>query len=129
MKKIDSLNLIPFIDIMLVLLVIVLVSASFVQHSKIQVEIPTLEDQKQGTTSSEGKEKIITITKEGSYYFEDSKISLESLKNELSRLPKDTQIIIQGDKASELEFFLELSTALQANGLHDIYVIMQKAHE
>ena len=74
MKKIDSLNLIPFIDIMLVLLVIVLVSASFVQHSKIQVEIPTLEDQKQGTTSSEGKEKIITITKEGSYYFEDSKI-------------------------------------------------------
>ena len=29
MKKIDSLNLVPFIDIMLVLLVIVLVSASF----------------------------------------------------------------------------------------------------
>ncbi|RDU53691.1 biopolymer transporter ExbD [Helicobacter sp. MIT 00-7814] len=129
MKKIDSLNLIPFIDIMLVLLVIVLVSASFVQHSKIQVEIPTLEDQKQGATSSESKEKIITIDKEGNYYFEDSKISLESLKNELSRLPKDTQIIIQGDKASELEFFLELSTTLQAFGLHDIYVIMQKAHE
>ncbi|WP_066388061.1 biopolymer transporter ExbD [Helicobacter himalayensis] len=129
MKKIDSLNLIPFIDIMLVLLVIVLVSASFVQHSKIQVEIPTLEEQKQGATSGESKEKIITIDKEGNYYFEDSQISLESLKNELSRLPKDTQIIIQGDKASELEFFLELSTTLQAFGLSDIYVIMQKAHE
>ncbi|MGI0406264.1 biopolymer transporter ExbD [Helicobacter himalayensis] len=129
MKKIDSLNLIPFIDIMLVLLVIVLVSASFVQHSKIQVEIPTLEEQKQGATSGESKEKIITIDKEGNYYFEDSQISLESLKNELSRLPKDTQIIIQGDKASELEFFLELSTTLQAFGLNDIYVIMQKAHE
>lgn len=129
MKKIDSLNLIPFIDIMLVLLVIVLVSASFVQHSKIQVEIPTLEEQKQGATSGESKEKIITIDKEGNYYFEDSQISLESLKNEFSRLPKDTQIIIQGDKASELEFFLELSTTLQAFGLSDIYVIMQKAHE
>ncbi|MGI0439257.1 biopolymer transporter ExbD [Helicobacter himalayensis] len=129
MKKIDSLNLIPFIDIMLVLLVIVLVSASFVQHSKIQVEIPILEEQKQGATSGESKEKIITIDKEGNYYFEDSQISLESLKNELSRLPKDTQIIIQGDKASELEFFLELSTTLQAFGLNDIYVIMQKAHE
>ena len=35
MKKIDSLNLIPFIDIMLVLLVIVLTSASFVQQSRI----------------------------------------------------------------------------------------------
>ncbi|WP_334092756.1 biopolymer transporter ExbD, partial [Helicobacter typhlonius] len=44
MKKIDSLNLIPFIDIMLVLLVIVLTSASFVVRSHIQVDVPRLED-------------------------------------------------------------------------------------
>ena len=38
MKKFDEINIIPFIDIMLVLLAIVLVTASFISQGKIKVE-------------------------------------------------------------------------------------------
>ena len=36
MKKFDEINIIPFIDIMLVLLAIVLITASFISQGKIQ---------------------------------------------------------------------------------------------
>ena len=42
MKKFDQINVIPFIDIMLVLLAIVLTSASFISQGKIPVTPPHL---------------------------------------------------------------------------------------
>ncbi len=126
MKKIDSLNLIPFIDIMLVLLVIVLTSASFIHQSKIEVEIPTLQEQKEGSIQTESNEKIVVIDKEGNYYFNDVMLELNALKEELGKLDVQTQIIIQGDKQSGLEHFLDLSTTLQALGFHNVFVITQK---
>lgn len=91
MKKIDSLNLIPFIDIMLVLLVIVLTSASFIHQSKIEVEIPTLQEQKEGSIQTESKESVVVIDKEGNYYLNDTMLELSELKEELSKL--DTQTL------------------------------------
>lgn len=126
MKKIDSLNLIPFIDIMLVLLVIVLTSASFIHQSKIEVEIPTLQEQKEGSIQTESKESIVVIDKEGNYYLNDTMLELSELKEELSKLDTQTQIIIRGDKQSGLEHFLDLNMTLQALGLHNVFVITQK---
>lgn len=126
MKKIDSLNLIPFIDIMLVLLVIVLTSASFIHQSKIEVEIPTLQEQKEGSIQTESKESVVVIDKEGNYYLNDTMLELSELKEELSKLDTQTQIIIRGDKQSGLEHFLDLNMTLQALGLHNVFVITQK---
>lgn len=129
MKKIDSLNLIPFIDIMLVLLVIVLTSASFIHQSKIEVEIPTLQEQKEGSIQTESKERIVVIDKEGNYYLDDTMLGLAELKEELGKLDTQTQIVIQGDKQSGLEHFLDLSTTLQVLGFHNVFVITQKNHK
>ncbi len=40
MKRIDSINVIPFIDIMLVLLVMVLTTATFIKTGLIPVDLP-----------------------------------------------------------------------------------------
>ena len=41
MKKFDQINVIPFIDIMLVLLAILLMTATFIAQGKIDVNLPT----------------------------------------------------------------------------------------
>ena len=125
MKKIDSLNLVPFIDIMLVLLVIVLTSASFVQHSKIPIDIPKLQEQ-QGASTQDKQEKLIVIDKNGQYYIDEKQVSFKDLKAALAALPRHTQIVIKGDKLSGLEFFLELSVGLQDLGFKNVYVLTQK---
>lgn len=125
MKKIDSLNLIPFIDIMLVLLVIVLTSASFVAQSKIQIDIPRVEQSK-GSSAVKKESHNITIDKEGRLFFDDVPSSLDELRTKASELDKDVQIIIHGDKQSGLESFLDVTTMLRDMGLNDVYVIAEQ---
>lgn len=125
MKKIDSLNLIPFIDIMLVLLVIVLTSASFVVQSRIQVDVPQI-DQTQGQNTDKRETHSITINKEGDFFLDDKPFSLQEIGAQLEQLDKNIQVIIRGDRQSGLEFFLEITTMLRDKGINDVYVIAEQ---
>ena len=125
MKKIDSLNLIPFIDIMLVLLVIVLTSASFVVQSRIQVDVPQI-DQTQGQNTDKRETHSITINKEGDFFLDDKPHSLQEIGAQLEQLDKNIQVIIRGDRQSGLEFFLEITTMLRDKGINDVYVIAEQ---
>ena len=98
MKKIDSLNLIPFIDIMLVLLVIVLTSASFVVQSRIQVDVPQI-DQTQGQNTDKRETHSITINKEGDFFLDDKPLSLQEIGAQLEQLDKNIQVIIRDRKS------------------------------
>ena len=125
MKKIDSLNLIPFIDIMLVLLVIVLTSASFVVRSQIQVDVPRLEET-QGQNTQKKETHSITIDKEGHFFLDDKPLSLNELKAQVEQLERDTQVFIRSDRQSDLEFFLEVTTMLRDVGIYDVYVTTEQ---
>ncbi|TLD96603.1 biopolymer transporter ExbD [Helicobacter jaachi] len=125
MKKIDSLNLIPFIDIMLVLLVIVLTSASFVVQSRIQVDVPRLEES-QGQNADKKDTHSITIDKQGQLFLDDKSLSLEELREQVSGFDKNMQVIIRGDRESDLEYFLEITTMLRDKGVSDVYVITEQ---
>lgn len=125
MKKIDSLNLIPFIDIMLVLLVIVLTSASFVVQSRIQVDVPQIE-QTQGQNTDKKETHSITINKEGAFFLDDKPLSLQEISAQLEQFDKNIQVIIRGDRQSGLEFFLEITTMLRDKGINDVYVIAEQ---
>ena len=76
MKKFDEINIIPFIDIMLVLLAIVLITASFISQGKIQVNVP-----KASSTvafKSDELAKLLTVTADKQLYFNDKPISQEA---------------------------------------------------
>jgi len=75
MKRIDSINVIPFIDIMLVLLVMVLTTATFIKTGLIPVDLP-----KSSATASEHKpqEMKITIKKDGTLWVDEkTQVSLD----------------------------------------------------
>ena len=82
MKKFDEINIIPFIDIMLVLLAIVLVTASFISQGKIKVNVP-----KASSTvafKSDELAKLLTVTADKQLYFNDKLISQEALEKEIA---------------------------------------------
>ena len=53
--KNESLNIVPFIDIMLVLLAIVLSVSTFIAQGKIQIELPQSANQEQQKDEKKGK--------------------------------------------------------------------------
>jgi len=69
MKKFDTINVIPFIDIMLVLLTIVLTTASFIDQGKIEVEVP--QSQSKSLIQAQDLTTLITITQSGEFFYQN----------------------------------------------------------
>lgn len=69
MKKFDDINIIPFIDIMLVLLAIVLITASFISQGKIKVNLPQAKSTVE--VQADDMAKLLAITKNGDVYVND----------------------------------------------------------
>ena len=123
LKKFDQINVLPFIDIMLVLLVIVLTSASFVSKGAIPVDLPKAE----GKDAVTQKMKTIVIDKSGGFYFESKKVSFEKLRqNILSLDPKRDTILIKSDAKSQFQNFVKVIDFLKTKGFEKISIETQK---
>lgn len=119
MKKIDSLNLVPFIDIMLVLLVIVLMSASFSVSSQLPIQIPKVDEGAQN--SLESKRIHIALDKNGKIYVNSQPVDKAALDGYLRSVQEDTNIIIKADKDANVQQFIDIMAALQYFGLTQVF--------
>ncbi len=124
MKKFDDINVIPFIDIMLVLLAIVLATASFIQQGKIQVNVP--QSDSKSTIQADDMAYLITITEKGEFYYQDAIITLEALEESLTKLPKDSKISIKIDAVTPFQDFVKVTDILTKLSLDRVTVITQK---
>ncbi|STQ86547.1 biopolymer transporter ExbD [Helicobacter muridarum] len=119
MKKIDSLNLVPFIDIMLVLLVIVLVSASFTTTSQLPIQIPKIDED--SSVRADIKQVNIALDKSGNIYVDSQPVDRASLFSYLRSLDIDTNIILKADKDASVQYFIDIMSALQFLGLTKVF--------
>ena len=102
MKKFDQINVIPFIDIMLVLLAIVLMTATFIAQGKIDED--TL--------------KLITIDKNGAFYLKDGeivdeKISVNELEKIVENWPENQRVTLKIDAKTPFQHFIEVQEMLK----------------
>jgi biopolymer transport protein ExbD len=96
-QPIVGVNVTPLVDVVLVLLIIMMVSATYIVSQSLKVELPK-------TASSDdtvSKTYVITITKDGKYFFNDRVIAKESLAAELrnaQKSAKDLSLVITADQ-------------------------------
>ena len=122
-ERFDKMNVVPFIDIVLVLLVIVLATATFVTNQTINVDLPTASSKK----NEERKSIHIAIDKEGKYFYETESFSLETIKEKLMQLdPKKDIIALNMDKSSQFQYFVDIIDILKAKGFENISIITKK---
>ena len=124
MKRFDQINMIPFIDIMLVLLAIVLTTATFVSQGLIEVNLPTAS---QTSEPPEDKEPLeITIDAQNQVFFKGEKIAPEQIAERLVPLPADTLIVLRIDKAAVFEHFIRLIDVLKAKQFNNLSIQAQQ---
>lgn len=123
MKKIDSLNLIPFIDIMLVLLVIVLTTATFLQQNHLSVDIPKVSESA-GASAINKNDIIISIKNDNKIFLDENEVSLEQLRFHISRISKDSHIVLNGDKKSNFEVFAKIMAMLESLEFSNLYILV-----
>ena len=121
-QKFDSINVVPFIDIMLVLLVIVLTTASFIQTGIIKLDLPT----SSSTVKEKPKKELkISIKKEGNIFFDKEEIKKEELEKTLLTHDKATPIHLYCDKDAKFQNFVFLLDILKKNQYENLGIVTQ----
>ncbi len=117
-KEFDYINVIPLVDIMLVLLTIVLVTATFIVQGSIPVSLP----QSKYAETKNIKAYQITLTKTGEIYFEKRKLDLNELDQVVASLDKESQISIFADKSAKIQKLVEILDILKKHELKRVLI-------
>jgi biopolymer transport protein TolR len=91
-KALSEINITPFVDVMLVLLIIFMVTAPLLQQG-IDVNLP----QAKGKEIAPAERIVITVKKDGKIYMEKATITLETLKSSLSKTG-NKEVFLKADK-------------------------------
>jgi biopolymer transport protein ExbD len=107
----EGINVIPFIDIMLVLLTIVLTTATFIANGTIPVHLPKAQN-----STTDGRGLTVTIDRDGKIFFRESEVSSEDLRTALFRENRQTPLLIRADKAVALQSFVNVLDMVKGLG-------------
>ncbi len=108
----ESINIIPLVDVMLVLLTIVLTTSTFIAIGAIPVDLP----QTNSTASELVKNHTIEIDKSGVIYLEARQVSLGGLRSSLISLDRSIAILIRADRDIALQRFVDVMDTLKDLG-------------
>jgi biopolymer transport protein ExbD len=119
-QRFDTINVVPFIDIMLVLLVIVLTTASFIQTGLIKLDLPTSSSEQKEQPKKELK---ISIKKSGEIFFDKEKIIKEDVEKSLLVYNRKKPIHLYCDKEAQFEEFVFLLDILKKNNYENLGIV------
>ncbi len=122
-KRFDSINVIPFIDIMLVLLVMVLTTATFIKQGVIPVNLP---EAKATDKKDVKKEVTVYVNAAGEMFFEKEKVDLATLESKLSAVSKEQTVVLRSDKESKFQDFVSVMDILKRLGHEQLYIVTKK---
>jgi biopolymer transport protein ExbD len=121
-KEFDYINVIPFVDVMLVLLTIVLTTSTFIASGMINVSLPK--------ASAEHKEilknQIISMHKDGTVYFNDSPVTLDGLREKVIRLDRKIPMVIRADRDIRLQDFVDVLDIINNLGFRKVAIQTEK---
>lgn len=115
-KEFSYINMIPFIDVMLVLLVIVLLTGTFVATGIIPVDLPKVA----GAQEKAMKTGLIEIDRGGIIYYRNRPVDPADLKKALVSMSKETPFLIRADRDVQLQRFVEVLDAVRSMGFKKV---------
>ncbi len=103
-KEFNYINVIPLVDVMLVLSTIVLTTSSFIATGMIPLDLPKV-------VKSQGemlRTQTVEIDRQGSLFFNARRISLDELKGRLEDRNRNQPILIGADRQIALQGFVDV---------------------
>lgn len=115
-RELNNINVIPLVDVMLVLLVIVLTTATFVTTGQVPVELA-----KAATVGNRpDKPLIVTVTAEGELFVADRLVADAQLDAMLLSYPRESQVLVRADKVTRLERFVSIVDRIRGLGFRQV---------
>ena len=124
-KPYGEINITPFVDVMLVLLVVFMVTAPLITQG-VQINLPEVEN----TPINEQKEPIqVSIKQNGQLYIQSQQVKESDLLNRLKAIHKvrgaKASVLVNADANVNYGKVMEVMSALQTAGLSDVGLVTQ----
>ena len=115
-RELNQINVIPLVDVMLVLLVIVLTTATFITTGQIPVDL---------VKSKEAGDRrdaplVITLAADGRLFMNDQPVPEEGLKNMLIPHPRESLVVVRADRVTMLERFVQVVDQVRGLGFRQV---------
>ncbi len=114
-KMMAEINITPFTDVVLVLLIIFMIATPFIYQSSMNVQLPQASKSEETT-----RDMIVTINSRGEVFLDNSKMDLNTLKVKLSaavRNKPNASVIINGDKNVRYDSVIQVMDVLTRAGV------------
>ena len=121
-RTMSEINVTPFVDVMLVLLIIYIVTAPLLT-SGIKINLP----ESSSVLKNEKKDPVtVSINSKGEIFIQKKKFSKDQLINKLSLLKKNNQklkIYIKGDKKLDYGKVMDLMNLINQSGFKKVALV------
>ncbi len=124
-KLMSEINVVPYIDVMLVLLVIFMITAPLLSQG-VKVDLPKAAAQP--VDSQDRETLVVTVDREGRYFLDDRRITSEELSRKVAailRARPRTPVLIRGDRQSNYGEVVKAMTLLQSAGAPSVGLLTE----
>ncbi|WP_447986475.1 biopolymer transporter ExbD [Nitrospira sp. Nam74] len=115
-RDIDQINVIPLVDVMLVLLVIVLTTATFISTGQIPVDLAKAKE----TGDRQDSPLVVTLTADGGLFMNDQPVGEDGLKSALASQPRQSLVVVRADRVTVLERFVKVVDEIRGMGFQQV---------
>ena len=123
---VSEINVTPFVDVMMVLLIIFMVTAPMMD-SGLDVDLPQAKQVDNLPTDAD--HLVLTVREDGALFLDTYQVQLEELETRLSMLVKDKgrSLFLQADKAVPYGIVVDVMGRIKAAGIERLGVIAMPA--
>lgn len=132
-KPMSEINVVPYIDVMLVLLIVFMVTAPMLNQG-IEVDLPQANNEPLGLDENL-QTLVVSVTSDEEYFLsigatgdERQAVTLQTVGDQVSRIMNanpDIQVLIEGDTGADWGTMITLITTLQTAGVTNPNFITQ----
>lgn len=122
-RELNQINVIPLVDVMLVLLVIVLTTATFITTGQIPVDLASAKE----AGDKKDTPLVVTLTADGKTFVNDQAIAEGWLKAALLQHSRQTLVIVRADKVTVLERFVQVVDDIRGLGFGQVSLEVVKS--
>ena len=123
-KPMNEINVTPFVDVMLVLLIIFMITAPLLTVG-VPVDLPKTEAK---PITDPGEPLVVSVRGDGKLFLQDTAITLEELAPKLTAITQnkqDARVFVRGDRAVDYGRVMEVMGILTTAGFNKVALIAE----
>ena len=122
-RSMSEINVVPYIDVMLVLLVIFMITTPLLTEG-VKIELPQASSRP--VADQDNETMVVTVDRKGKLFLDDQKISSAALKKKISKIMEirpRTPVLIRGDHRVDYGTVVQTMVLLQQAGVPNVGLV------